>query len=98
MTDEPTLGEVVRRLEDVRRDLKDDVHDIGKRLDSKVDQQLYDLKHESLAGRVKTLEAQRREDANKLVATRRWVIGGVIIPLVGIVVPLIILIAGGGSS
>jgi hypothetical protein len=96
--DEPTLGEVVRRFEDRFTDVRDDIAQIGRRLDEKVDQRIYDLRHESLAARVATLETLREKDAEKLVATRRWLIGAVIVPLVGILLPVIILLAQGAGS
>lgn len=58
MADEPTLGEVVRRLEDIRQDLKEDVRELGTRLDSKVSMERY------------LLEQQARDDALKLVVER----------------------------
>jgi hypothetical protein len=96
--DEPTLGEVVRRFEDRFVDLRDDIAQIGRRLDEKVDQRIYDLRHEALAARVSTMETLREKDAEKLVATRRWLIGAVIVPLVGILLPVIILLTQGGRS
>jgi hypothetical protein len=96
--DEPTLGEVVRRFEDRFTDVRDDIAQIGRRLDDKVDQKLYDLRHEALASRVSTLETLREKDTEKLVATRRWLIGAVIVPLVGILLPVIILLTRGAGS
>ncbi|MEV0917821.1 hypothetical protein AB0I93_26635 [Streptomyces sp. NPDC049967] len=58
MPNEPTLGEVMRRLEDVRTDLKDDFRELGLRLDSKVSLERYQL------------EQQARDDALKLVVER----------------------------
>lgn len=58
MPNEPTLGEVMRRLEDVRADLKDDFRELGLRLDSKVSLERYQL------------EQQARDDALKLVVER----------------------------
>lgn len=98
MPDEPTLGEVVRRFEDRFTDVRDDIAQIGRRLDEKVDQRIYDLRHEALAARVATLETLREKDAEKLVATRRWLIGAVIVPLVGILLPVIILLTNGSGS
>ncbi|GKQ35212.1 hypothetical protein [Streptomyces sp. A012304] len=98
MPDEPTLGEVVRRFEDRFADVRDDIAQIGRRLDEKVDQRIYDLRHEALGARVTTLETLREKDAEKLVATRRWLIGAVIVPLVGILLPVIILLTRGGGS
>jgi hypothetical protein len=98
MPDEPTLGEVVRRFDDRFVDLRDDIAQLGLRLDEKVDQRIYDLRHEALASRVSTLETLREKDTEKLVATRRWLIGAVIVPLVGILLPVIILLTQGAGS
>ncbi|CQR59178.1 hypothetical protein [Streptomyces leeuwenhoekii] len=95
MADEPTLGEVQRRMEQGFIDLKDDMRELGVRLDSKVDQKVYDLRHEALAARVTTLETLREKDAEKIVATRRWLVGAVIVPLIGILLPVIILLVQG---
>lgn len=98
MPDEPTLGEVVRRFEDRFTDVRDDIAQIGRRLDEKVDQRIYDLRHEALTQRVSTLETLREKDTERLVATRRWLIGAVVVPLVGILLPVIILLTRGGGS
>ncbi|MFF9844603.1 hypothetical protein [Streptomyces sp. NPDC013740] len=98
MVDEPTLGEVVRRFEDRLADVRDDIQALGRRLDEKVDQQVYELKHEALATRVAALETVREKDAEKLVATRRWLIGAVVIPLVAVLMPVIILLIQGAST
>jgi hypothetical protein len=42
-----------------------------------------------------TLETLREKDTEKLIATRRWLIGAVIVPLVGILLPVIILLTRG---
>ncbi len=98
MSDEPTLGEVVRRFEDRFVDLRDDIQQLGRRIDSKVSQDVYDLRHEALAARVATLETLREKDVEKLVATRRWLIGAVVVPLIGILLPVIILLTQGAGS
>lgn len=95
MPDEPTLGEVVRRFDERFADVRDDIQQLGRRMDEKVDQRIYDLRHEALTARVGTLETLREKDNEKLVATRRWLIGAVIVPLVGILLPVIILLARG---
>lgn len=58
MADEPTLGEIDRRLEAVHQDLKDDFRELGSRLDSKVSMERY------------TIEQRARDDAVKLIAER----------------------------
>jgi hypothetical protein len=96
--DEPTLGEVVRRFDERFADVREDIQQLGRRMDEKVDQRIYDLRHEALASRVSTLETLREKDTEKLVATRRWLIGAVIVPLVGILLPVIILLTQGSGS
>jgi hypothetical protein len=93
--DEPTLGEVVRRFDERFADVRDDIQQLGRRMDDKVDQKLYDLRHEALTSRVGTLETLREKDTEKIIATRRWLIGAVIVPLVGILLPVIILLTRG---
>jgi hypothetical protein len=95
MGDDPTPGEMVRRLEDRLADVRDDIQQLGRRLDEKVDQRIYDLRHEALTGRVSTLETLREKDTEKLIATRRWLIGAVVVPLIGILLPVIILLSRG---
>lgn len=98
MPDEPTPGEMVRRLEDRLADVRDDIQQLGRRMDDKVDQKVYDLRHEALAGRLGTLETLREKDAEKMVATRRWLIGAVVIPLVAVLLPVIILLMQGAGT
>lgn len=98
MADEPTLGELGLRVELGFADLKEDLREVSARLDSKVDQQIYDLRHEALAARVTTLETLRQKDAERIVATRRWLIGVVIVPLIGVLLPVLIMLTQGAGS
>lgn len=98
MPDEPTLGELQRRMEQRFTDLKEDLVEFNTRLDRKVDMEIYNFRHEALMSRVTTLETLREKDAEKLVATRRWLVGAVIVPLVGVLLPVIILLVQGGTS
>lgn len=99
MPDEPTtLGEVVRRFDDRFTDVRDDIQQLVALVDKKVSREIYDLRHETLAERVRTLEAMREKDAEKLVATRRWLIGAVVVPLLGGMLPLIMMLMQGGGS
>jgi hypothetical protein len=70
MAEEPTLGEVCRRLENVRQDLKEDIREIGSRLDSKVSMERYQLEQQArdetvklLLERVRGLEEAREQEA-----------------------------------
>lgn len=84
MHDEVTLGEIVRRLEDVRRDCKEDTQEARLSINTKVSIERYQLEqlareeaHRLLADRVKAMEEareleqqQRREDAQRLADRR----------------------------
>lgn len=98
MPEEPSLGEGVRRLEDRLADVRDDIAQLGRRLDEKVDQKLYDLRHDALQQRVAKLETLREQDAERIVATRRWLVGAVIVPLVGVLMPIVIMLMRGSGS
>ncbi|MFE7395474.1 hypothetical protein, partial [Streptomyces sp. NPDC057557] len=78
------LGEVMRRLEDVCTDLKDDFQELGLRLDSKVSLERYQLEQVArddalklLVERVRGIEeareqaAQNRRDEDRRVPDRR---------------------------
>ncbi|MBQ1165005.1 hypothetical protein KBZ21_44270, partial [Streptomyces sp. A73] len=60
--------------------------------------EVYDLRHEALASRVTTLETLREKDTERIVATRRWLFASVIVPLVGILLPVVVLLVQGGGS
>lgn len=98
MPDEPTLGEVVRRFDERFTDVREDIQQLGRRMDEKVDQKVYDLRHEALASRVTTLETLREKDAEKIVATRRWLIGAVVVPLFSVLLPVIIMLLRGSGT
>jgi hypothetical protein len=70
MPDEPTLGEVDRRLEAVHQDLKDDLRDLARRLDKKVDTEVFKLEQAAqdravqlLAERLTAIETAREREA-----------------------------------
>jgi CHASE3 domain sensor protein len=82
--DEVTLGELIRRLDDVRLDCKEDTREVRLVLDTKVSMERYQLEqvsrdtaHRQLADRVRAIEEardleerQRREDAQRLADRR----------------------------
>lgn len=84
MHDEVTLGELIRRLDDVRLDCKEDTREVRLVLDTKVSMERYQLEqvsrdtaHRQLADRVRAIEEardleerQRREDAQRLADRR----------------------------
>ena len=94
---EPTAGEVNRRLDDVRQDLKDDVRDLSARLGEKVNQEGYDVRHAALLARVVALESQREKDAEKVAAMRRWWVATIIVPIVIVLLQAYLSSKGAGS-
>lgn len=72
MPDEPTLGEVVRRLEAVHQDLKEDFRDVAGRLDSKVSIERFQYEKDAQAERdrlrderIKAIEEARAQEARE---------------------------------
>jgi hypothetical protein len=97
MPGEPTAGEVNRRLDDVRQDLKDDVRDLSARLGEKVNQEAYDARHTTLLARVSQLEALREKDAEKVAAMKRWWVATVVVPVAIILLQAYLSSKGAGS-
>jgi hypothetical protein len=86
--DEPTLGEIVRRLEDMRQDLRDDLRELAARLDSKVSMERYLLEQQSrdeamrlLIERVKGIEDARTEERQQRERDRRLVFTALVAPV-----------------
>lgn len=84
MADEITLGEMIRRLEDVRQDCKEDTREIRAVIESKVNMERYQLEQQArdetiraVLERIKSIEEardqearQQREDAQRLADRR----------------------------
>ena len=84
MTDGVTLGEMIRRLEDVRQDCKEDTRELRSVIETKVSMERYQLEQLArdetirlLIERVKSIEEarvqetrQRREDDQRLADRR----------------------------
>jgi CHASE3 domain sensor protein len=86
--DEPTLGEVVRRMEAGFTDIKEDLREFGRRLDSKVSMERYDAEqrardeaHKLVMERVKGIEDARLDQEQKQQADRRLIFTALVIPL-----------------
>jgi hypothetical protein len=95
MADEPTLGEVVRRLEDVRQDLKEDIHGVVSLTDKKADaeivrlgQQAQDERHTAVVGRVAKLEEQAAEKERQRQNDRRLIFFSLIVPVLLLAIQL----------
>lgn len=96
--DEPTLGELGRLIQATRSDTRDDLAALSARLDKLVSVDVYTIEKSVVIERVTALETARAKDAEKVSALRRWLIGAVIVPLVGVLIPVIILLVQGAGS
>jgi hypothetical protein len=94
--DEPTLGEIARRLDDRIVDVRDDIQQLGRRIDGTVAANVYQIQYDAVIARLAAIEQQRIADAQRIAATRRWLIGAVIVPLVAVLVPLLFAMGGKG--
>lgn len=95
MPDEPTLGEVVRTLARIERDLGTRLDGITAQLNRVITIELYEAhqaaatqRFESVEGDVKELKDQRRLDDDRRAADRRMVIGAVISAVLAVIVAL----------
>lgn len=76
--DDPSNGELARRLEAVHQDLKEDFREIAKRLDAKVSLERYELErrnrdevHVQMMERIAAIETERRQEKLDAEAERR---------------------------
>lgn len=104
MADEPSLGELGRLIQLMRGDIRDDMASINSRLDRMVSLERYTAEQAGvtkdlgdLTKSIDDLKSQRDRDAERVTQTRRWMVASVIIPIVGIVLPLILMLRGAGS-
>lgn len=104
MADEPSNGELGRLIQALRGDIRDDMAQINARLDRMVSLDVYAVEKAGLAKdiaevakAVEGLQTQRERDTERVTQTRRWMIASVIIPIVGIVLPLVMVMRGAGA-
>jgi hypothetical protein len=95
VADEPTIGELARRMDDVRQDLKEDVHGVVALTDKKADaeivrlgQQAQDERHTGLVDRVAKLEEQLKEKERQRLTDRRLIFFSLIVPVLLLAIQL----------
>lgn len=81
MPDDPGIGEVMRRLEDIRADLKEDIREQGNALASKVSAERYLIENQALTERVKGLEEAAKEKERQRLHDRRLIFSALIAPV-----------------
>ncbi|WP_405797340.1 hypothetical protein [Streptomyces sp. NBC_01506] len=97
MSDEPSNGELGRLIQSLREDWREDLGQLNQRLDAVVPRDVYTIEKTQLADRVTALETQREKDAERLIATRRWMIG-VVITVCLALLPYLAAIVTGASA
>ena len=103
MPDEPSNGELGRLIQSVKGDLRDDIQQINARLDQMVSRDVYAVEKAAqtkeirdLEKSVEDLQTQREKDVERVTQTRHWFIAAVVIPLLGIAIPLFMAMRGAG--
>lgn len=108
MHEEVTLGEIIRRLEDVRRDCKEDTAEMRQILEAKVSMERYQLEQRAreeaqrqLADRIKAIEEGReleqRQRRDRLAADRRLIFTAIIAPILMLFLQLYLSARGAGQ-
>lgn len=99
MADEPSMsnGELGRLIQALREDMREDMGQLNRRLDRVVTQDVYTIEKTTITDRVTALETQREKDAERIVATRRWMVG-VVITVVVAVLPYLVAIVTGATA
>lgn len=88
MSDDLTAGELGRRIEDVRQDLKEDVHGVVGLVDKKADAALTEERHTTLVGRVSKLEEQAAERERRAQNDRRLLLFSLLVPVLLLAIQL----------
>lgn len=103
MPDEPTLGELARRLEDRLGDVRDDIRELGARIDSRVSMERYQIEqaqrdeaYRLLLERVKGIEDARKEQEKTRAADRRLILSGLVVPVLVILLQVYLSTRGAG--
>lgn len=104
MADEPTLGEVVRRLEAIHADLKEDLREHGTRLDKKVSVERYEIErrgadevHRQVIERIAAIEQERRKAEDQRRADRRLAFTALIAPVLILLLQAYLAARGAGT-
>lgn len=104
MADEPSLGELGRLIQLMRGDIRDDMALINTRLDRMVSTDVYGVEKAALERMiadlkkdVESVQAQRLADGERVTQPRRWLFASVIVPVLGLILPVVFFLAGGGK-
>lgn len=103
MADEPSNGELARRLEAVHQDLKEDFRELAARLDAKVSMERYQLeqlaaleRERVLGERVRAIEQAREQEKQQRANDRRLLFTALIAPVIMLLLTLYVNSRGAG--
>lgn len=96
MADDITNAELARRLESFRRDVHDDLADIGRRMDSYVLREVYQAERSAMETRIGVLEARIKDGEDQRRTQSRWLLGTIAMPIVTLIVTIILNLRGPG--
>lgn len=85
-----TNAEIVRRLETFALDVRGDLAEITRRLDLYVLREVYAAEQKSIETRIYSLELRWREADEQRRSDRRWLIAGVVLPLMSLLAMVLI--------
>lgn len=104
MADDPSLGELARRLEDRVGDIREDIKQLGTLIDKRVsieryllEQQARDEGHRQLVERVKSLEDGAREKDQQRAQDRRLILTAIVVPVLLVLLTAYLATKGAGS-
>lgn len=87
---EITNRELARRLESFALDVRSDLAEITRRLDLYVLREVYAAEQKSVDTRIANLENRWREADDQRRSDRRWLIAGVVLPLMSLLAMVLI--------
>lgn len=91
MTDDPSLGEITRKIEDFRRDVRDDFAQIGQQLTQFVLREVYNSDERARTARFEAIEAELKRNSSNRITMATLAITSFIGPVVtGIIVFLVV--------
>jgi hypothetical protein len=96
VADDITNAELARRLESFRRDVHDDLADIGRRMDSYVLREVYQAERSAMETRIGVLEARIKDGEDQRRTQSRWLLGTIAMPIVTLIVTIILNLRGPG--
>lgn len=95
MPDDLSLGELGRQLERMHADIREDIRELGLRLDGKVGSDVFKLeqaaqddKTTAVAQRVASIEEARKEEGRQRANDRKLLLTALILPIVVVLVGL----------